>query len=84
MATVETRKYADGRTVHRVRFRHGTNARTGKPIQTSETFTTKTKADRFAKLVDALGPREALDRLDAETYDDVPTPTRSQPTTSAT
>lgn len=82
MATVETRNYADGPAVHRVRFRHGTNARTGKPIQTSETFTTKTKAERFAKLVDAVGAREALDRLYSEDYrDDIPT--RSLQTTSA-
>lgn len=74
MATVETRTYADGRVVHRVRFRHGTNARTGKPIQTSETFTVKSKAEKFAKLVDAVGAREALERLHAEDYsDDVPT-----------
>lgn len=74
MATVETRTYADGRTVHRVRFRHGTNAKTGKPIQTSETFTVLSKAERFAKLVDAVGPREALDRLYAAAQaEDTPT-----------
>lgn len=74
MATVETRTYADGRIVHRVRFRHGTNARTGKPIQTSETFTVLSKAERFAKLVDAVGPREALDRLYADAQaEDTPT-----------
>lgn len=74
MATVETRDYADGRVVYRVRFRHGTNPKTGKAIQTSETFTVKAKAERFAKLVDAVGPREALDRLyDAAQAEDMPT-----------
>lgn len=75
MASVQTRTYADGRVVYRVRFRLAkANARTGKPIDTAETFTDQRKAERFAKLIDAVGPREALDRLNAEGYaDDMPT-----------
>lgn len=75
MATVETRTYTDGRIVYRVRFRlPKANAKTGKPIQTTETFTAKSKAERFAKLIDAVGPREALDRLYADAdAEDMPT-----------
>lgn len=51
---------------YKVRFRHGISPRTGKPMQTSETFTTKKEAERFAKLIDALGTQGALDELYAE------------------
>lgn len=51
----------------KVRFRYG-----GK--QTSETFGDKRSADRFAQLLDALGPQGALDQLYAgEQADTVPT-----------
>jgi integrase len=74
MATVETRTYGDGRVVYRVRFRLAkANTTTGKAIQSTETFTVKAKAERFAKLVDAVGPREAVDRLYATAQsEDVP------------
>lgn len=51
-------------TGYKVRFRYGKSPRTGKPLQTSETFETKREALAFAKELEALGPQEALDRLD--------------------
>lgn len=49
---------------YKVRFRGpGISPKTGKPIQSSETFTTKREADEFAKWLDALGPQGALDHL---------------------
>lgn len=53
----------DGTVTWHVRFRHGTNPKTGKPRNTSETFDTKGEAEQFAKWLDALGPQGALDRL---------------------
>jgi integrase len=62
MRTVETRNHPTG-TTYRVRFRHGINPTTGKPLQTSETFESKRDAETFAKWLDALGPQGALDKL---------------------
>jgi integrase len=50
-------------TGYKVRFRHGVSPRTGKPMQTSETFKTKREAERFAKWIDALGAQGAIDEL---------------------
>lgn len=54
-------------TGYKVRFRHGISPRTGKPLQTSESFPPtpagKREAEQFAKELDALGVQEALDRL---------------------
>lgn len=63
---------------YRVRFRYGTSPKTGKPKQTSETFpgtpAGRREAERFAKLLDALGPQGALDELWAgEQAAEVPT-----------
>ncbi|SDC44646.1 tyrosine-type recombinase/integrase [Nocardioides lianchengensis] len=63
MRKVETLTKSDGSTTYRVRFRHGISAKTGKPLQTSESFDRKADADTFAKWLDALGPQGALDRL---------------------
>lgn len=65
----------DGRTTgYKVRFRHGVSPRTGKPMQTSETFKTRREAQTFAKWLDALGPQGALDQLyEAEQQAAVPT-----------
>lgn len=51
MRTVQTITHPSGNTVHRVRFRHptATSPTTGKPLQTSESFTVKAEAERFAK-----------------------------------
>jgi integrase len=46
-----------------IRFRHGTNPKTGKPRGTSETFDTKKEAVIFAGWLDALGAQGALDKL---------------------
>jgi integrase len=51
---------------YKVRFRHGKSERTGKPLQSSETFERKADAERFARLLDALGPQGALDQLYAD------------------
>jgi integrase len=51
---------------YKVRFRLGTSLRTGRPKQTSETFTTRREAVNFAQLLDALGPQGALDHLYAQ------------------
>lgn len=59
-------KSADGSTTWTIRFRYGTSTKTGKPGQTSETFKTVREAQRFATLLDALGPRGALDQLYTE------------------
>ncbi len=63
MRKVETRTTPSGRTTYQVRFRYGTSPTTGKPSQTSETFTDKAEATQFAKWLDALGPQAALDLL---------------------
>ena len=64
----------DGTVTWRVRFRHGTSIRTGKPRNTSETFPTKREAEQFAKWIDALGTQGALDQLyEAEQQAAVPT-----------
>ncbi len=76
MRTVQTIENADGSTTYKVRFRHPTqlSPRTGKPVQTSEVFTKRPDAERFAKWLDALGPVEALERLYAAAApSDVPT-----------
>lgn len=58
----------------KVRFRYGTSPRTGKPMQTSETFHNKKDAEQFARWLDALGPQGALDQLyEGEQRADVPT-----------
>ncbi|HET7387342.1 MAG TPA: site-specific integrase [Nocardioidaceae bacterium] len=54
---------------YRVRFRYGVSPKTGKPKQTSETFDRKADAERFAKLLDALGEQGALDQLYADEQD---------------
>lgn len=51
---------------YKVRFRHGTSPKTGKPRQCSETFLTRKQADQFALWLKADGPQGALDRLYAE------------------
>lgn len=63
---------ASGR--YKVRFRHGLNkAKTGLR-QASETFDTRREAERFTKLLDALGAQGALDALyEGERQADVPT-----------
>ncbi|NYD39955.1 tyrosine-type recombinase/integrase [Nocardioides panaciterrulae] len=63
MRKVETLTNSDGTTTYRVRFRHGTSPKTGKPLQTSESFTKKSDAETFSKWLDALGPQGALDKL---------------------
>lgn len=63
---------ASGR--YKVRFRHGVSTRTGKPVQSSEVFDTLAAAERFTKVLDALGPEGALaDLWDGERQADVPT-----------
>jgi integrase len=64
MRTVQTIETTTG-TSYKVRFRHptATSPTTGKPLQTSESFTRKAEAERFAKWLDALGTAEALERL---------------------
>ena len=58
----------------RVRFRHGVSPKTGKPMQTSETFGTKREAEDFASALDLLGPQGALDRLyEGEQVKGIPT-----------
>lgn len=56
-------------TGYKVRFRHGISPRTGKTMQTSESFPTRREAERFAKWLDALGPQGALDKLYAAEQD---------------
>lgn len=65
MRKVQTITHPSGSTIHKVRFRHPTaiSPTTGKPMQTSESFTVKAEAERFAKWLDALGAVEALERL---------------------
>lgn len=60
---------------YKVRFRGpGLSPKTGKPIQSSETFPTKKRADEFATWVKKLGPQGALDMLyDSEQQATVPT-----------
>lgn len=70
MRTVQQYTAKDGSVSYRVRFRLN-----GK--QSSETFTTKARAERFAKWLDALGPQGALDQLYAsEQSGDVPSLTQ--------
>ena len=63
MRKVETVKSGEKVTGYKVRFRHGISPRTGKPMQTSETFKTKREAERFAKMLDVLGVQGALDAM---------------------
>lgn len=65
----------DGTRSWTVRFRYGTSKKTGKPGQTSETFDTLAKAERFATLLELLGPQAALDQFydEAARQDDIPT-----------
>jgi integrase len=78
MRKVETVTKDGNATAYKVRFRHGISPRTGKPMQTSESFELtragyKLAAD-FAKWIDALGVTEALARLeDVERQAGVPT-----------
>lgn len=60
---------------YQVRFRHGVSPKTGKPMNTSETFATMREATDFAKWLDALGPQGALDKLYAEGEQKADTPT---------
>lgn len=66
MRAVTDFERADGTTSYRVKFRHGTSRKTGKRGYTSETFTKRRDAERFARLLDDLGPQGALDQLYAE------------------
>lgn len=64
----------DGTVTWRIRFRHGTSPKTGRPHYTSETFSTKKAAEEFAGWHEALGAQGALDQLyAAEQQADVPT-----------
>lgn len=73
MRAIEVHTTRGGATTYRVRFRHGTSPRTGKPLQTSESFPARQEAERFAKWLDALGPQGALDQLySAEQTADTP------------
>lgn len=60
---------AENATAYKVRFRHGISPKTGKPMQTSQSFEPTPAglklATDFAKWLDALGVSEALARLDA-------------------
>lgn len=49
--------------LYRVRFRLGISAKTGKRMQTSETFATLREAEDFARVLAAVGAQEAVDRL---------------------
>lgn len=60
---VETVESGGKVTGYKVRFRHGVSKKTGKPLQTSETFDTRREAERFAALLAAVGPQDALDKL---------------------
>lgn len=65
---------ADGTQSWYVRFRHGVSRKTGKPSQTSERFETLAEAERFARLLDDVGPQAALDLIYNESRgEDVPT-----------
>lgn len=66
MRTPEKHTAADGTETWKVRFRHGTSPRTGKPLQTSEPFDDYDAALRFCRLLDDLGPARALAALDHE------------------
>lgn len=59
MRAVETFTKADQTVSYRVRFRLGQR-------QTSETFTKKSEAERFATLLDLVGAQGALDQIYAE------------------
>jgi integrase len=74
MPTPRKRTLKDGTTSWQVRFYLGTNPKTGKPKQTSESFPTEREAARFAAWVSAIGPQAALDKLyDGEQVVVVPT-----------
>lgn len=62
---------------YKVRFRHGTSPKTGRPKQVSETFDTKREAEQFAIWLDALGTQGALDML-YESEQDKAVPTLNQ------
>jgi integrase len=64
MASLRTRKHRDGNITHVVLYRHGGR-------QTSTTFETKKDAANFAKLIDALGPDEALRRLQEDNFEGI-------------
>lgn len=64
----------DGTVSYYVRFRHGISRKTGKPASTSERFSTLAEAERFARLLDDVGPQAALDLIyDEARAEDVPT-----------
>jgi len=48
---------------YKVRYRYGVSARTGRPAQKSQTFGTRKEAQRFAQLLDVIGPQRALDQM---------------------
>lgn len=74
MRAVETLKSGGKTSGYKVRFRlDEISPRTGKPLQSSETFPAtaggKKEAAQFAKWLDALGPQGALDKLYDEQRD---------------
>jgi integrase len=56
VASIQKRTYADGRVVYRVLFRH-------RGVQTSLSYVTEKAATKAKKLIEALGPDEAVPRL---------------------
>lgn len=67
MRTVRKHSAKDGTVSYRVRFRLNGQ-------ETSETFATRVRAERFAKWLDALGPQAAVDQLyTADERADTPT-----------
>jgi integrase len=73
MRTPQRITTADGQTRYKVRFRHGTSAKTGRARQTSEMFDTEREAVQFCKWLDALGSSAALDKLLTTATEHVPT-----------
>lgn len=63
MRKVETHVDSSSHTTYKVRFRHGISPTTGRPLQTSESFSERKDAEQFAKWLDAVGPQAALDLL---------------------
>jgi site-specific recombinase XerD len=57
---------SDGTVTWRVRFREGVSPKTGRPLQTSETFDDEREALRFAALIQRMRAREALRQIDLE------------------
>lgn len=57
---------SDGTVTWRVRFREGVSPKTGRPLQTSETFDDEREALRFAALIQRMDAREALRQIDLE------------------